>query len=536
MPPPSAPSKSQLNYEASTKSDELSGATSTSSSDSGVATASPSASGADSSAADALALVPVSGANASAAAATANGAGAEKKLETPLAAMLPSKYANIDVRELFPDFRPDKVLRFSRLFGPGKPSSLPQIWRSVRKRRNRRKHSRDDDPMLGGRGNDHNHHGSGRGQRDGGSDSTSESDERSSETRRPMKSATSKHGFASAFDDKKPPLRAPAGASEPLTAEQIASDDEDRLLSERIDPAKVQADHDHGEAGDQKPKIADWRYGPAQVWYDMLDVADSGEGFNYGFKLRDRNDAAAVEADDEVVVRGEPIPDDAYLMVSQLHWEDDVVWDGNDIKHKVMQKLNSKTNAAGWLPSSGSRTAGAFSQPGKGGSGGGGGSGAGGSGAGGSGAGGSGGGSQGGGSKSGGSKMSKAQLLLQKQEEVDDTWYSIFPVENEELVYSKWEEEVIWDAEAMVRIPKPKVLTLDPNDENIILGIPDDIDPSKVIKNTRPPPKVKIPHPHVKKSKILLGKAGVINVLAEDTPPPPPKSPDRDPFNISNDM
>jgi transcription initiation factor TFIID subunit 1 len=49
-------------------------------------------------------------------------------------------------------------------------------------------------------------------------------------------------------------------------------------------------------------------------------------------------------------------------------------------------------------------------------------------------------------------------------------------------------------------------------------------------------PKVKIPHPHVKKSKILLGKAGVINVLQEDTPPPPPKSPDRDPFNISNDV
>lgn len=67
----------------------------------------------------------------------------ERKLETPLAAMLPSKYANVDVRELFPDFRPDKVLRFSRLFGPGKPSSLPQIWRSVRKRRHRRKQSRD---------------------------------------------------------------------------------------------------------------------------------------------------------------------------------------------------------------------------------------------------------------------------------------------------------------------------------------------------------------------------------------------------------
>lgn len=33
----------------------------------------------------------------------------------------------------------------------------------------------------------------------------------------------------------------------------------------------------------------------------------------------------------------------------------------------MLQKLNSKTNAAGWVPSSGNRTAQAFSQPGKGG-------------------------------------------------------------------------------------------------------------------------------------------------------------------------
>lgn len=555
MPPPSAPSKSQLNYEAS-KSDDLAASVASvaagqAGSDSSAATTTTtSAEPAETTNADAPAPATVSSENSASPKATETASSGEKKLETPLAAMLPSKYANIDVRELFPDFRPDKVLRFSRLFGPGKPSSLPQIWRSVRKRRNRRKHSRDGDPPFGGSG------GGGRAgqhdrnssrQRDGGSDSTSESDERSSETRQRETSRASdapkRSGFAiSEQENKKPPTATGANANanaansdDRPTADQIASDDEDRLLSERADPAKVQADQDHGDAGDQKPKIADWRYGPAQVWYDMLDVADSGEGFNYGFKLRDRapdGQGTVHDAQDEVVVRGEPIPDDAYLMVSQLHWEDDVVWDGNDIKHKVMQKLNSKTNAAGWLPSSGSRTAGAFSQPGKGGSIGGG---PGASGGGGSGAGGS---SQGGGSKSGGggSKMSKAQLLLQKQEEVDDTWYSIFPVENEELVYSKWEEEVIWDAEAMVRIPKPKVLTLDPNDENIILGIPDDIDPSKVIKNTRPPPKVKIPHPHVKKSKILLGKAGVINVLAEDTPPPPPKSPDRDPFNISNDM
>ena len=35
------------------------------------------------------------------------------------------------------------------------------------------------------------------------------------------------------------------------------------------------------------PKVADWRFGPAQLWYDMLDVPETGEGFNYGFKLKE---------------------------------------------------------------------------------------------------------------------------------------------------------------------------------------------------------------------------------------------------------
>lgn len=38
-----------------------------------------------------------------------NGEIEKRKLETPLAAMLPSKYANVDVTELFPDFRHGKV-------------------------------------------------------------------------------------------------------------------------------------------------------------------------------------------------------------------------------------------------------------------------------------------------------------------------------------------------------------------------------------------------------------------------------------------
>jgi hypothetical protein len=35
------------------------------------------------------------------------------------------------------------------------------------------------------------------------------------------------------------------------------------------------------------PKVADWRFGPAQIWYDMLDVSETGEGFNYGFRLKE---------------------------------------------------------------------------------------------------------------------------------------------------------------------------------------------------------------------------------------------------------
>ncbi|KAJ8919713.1 hypothetical protein NQ315_006241 [Exocentrus adspersus] len=396
-----------------------------------------------------------------------------RKLETPLAAMLPSKYANVDVTELFPDFRHGKVLRFSRLFGPGKPNSLPNIWKNVRKKRKKRKH----------------------------------------------KESVNQHDSDSNSDDDKPKNRGWYFDYAEPTPEMIKSDDEEKFLKP-VEASNEENKQESEKKDDSGPKAADWRFGPAQIWYDMLEVPETGEGFNYGFKYKEEVEEEEEEPQDEdenkentlkdEVGEDEDIPDDAFLMVTQLHWEDDVVWDGNDIKHKVLQKLNSKTNAAGWVPSSTNRTAQAFSQPGK---------------------------------ITGSVRMPPtpnppaARLTKPRPDpEQDDTWYSIFPVENEDLVYGRWEDDVIWDAENMKSIPKPSILTLDPNDENIILGIPDDIDPSKQIAGQATPVKVKIPHPHVKKSKILLGKAGVINVLQEDTPPPAPKSPDRDPFNISNDI
>lgn len=42
------------------------------------------------------------------------------------------------------------------------------------------------------------------------------------------------------------------------------------------------------------------------------------------------------ENDKSMETKTEEFADDAFLMVSQLHWEDDVVWNGDDIKHKVI--------------------------------------------------------------------------------------------------------------------------------------------------------------------------------------------------------
>ena len=194
-------------------------------------------------------------------------------------------------------------------------------------------------------------------------------------------------------------------------------------------------------------------------------------------------------------------PADAFHMVTQTNWEDDIIWNGEDIKHKVLSKLNSKSNAAGWVPSSLSRTAGSFSQrPGV----------------------------------KPELQIRLATLGKKLPQNDDDTWYSIFPVENEELVYGRWEDEVIWDTENMPKKLEPRIVSLDPNDENIIIAIPDDIDPS-TLPNEEPTRKIKIIQKHVKKSKLLLNRAGIISVVEEESPPPPPKTDDRDSFYIGND-
>ena len=52
------------------------------------------------------------------------------------------------VTDLFPEFRPGQVLRFSRLFGPAKASSMPQQWRNAKKRKKKKKKQEDEKPVM----------------------------------------------------------------------------------------------------------------------------------------------------------------------------------------------------------------------------------------------------------------------------------------------------------------------------------------------------------------------------------------------------
>lgn len=70
--------------------------------------------------------------------------------------------------------------------------------------------------------------------------------------------------------------------------DQCVSDDEAKLLMPMEDKEQTGKTGDTGENGDMGPKVADWRFGPAQIWYDMLEVPETGDGFNYGFKLSEK--------------------------------------------------------------------------------------------------------------------------------------------------------------------------------------------------------------------------------------------------------
>lgn len=54
---------------------------------------------------------------------------------------------------------------------------------------------------------------------------------------------------------------------------------------------------DGDKEAESRPKVAEWRYGPAQLWYDMLGVSEDGSNFNYGLKLKEHQSSEPQQQD-----------------------------------------------------------------------------------------------------------------------------------------------------------------------------------------------------------------------------------------------
>ncbi|KAM8899787.1 transcription initiation factor TFIID subunit 1 isoform 3-T3 [Spinachia spinachia] len=420
------------------------------------------------------------------------GDGPPDMLNLPLAGIMQKDAAKAlpGVTELFPEFRPGRVLRFLRLFGPGK--NMPSVWRSAR-RKKKRKH-RDHQP--------------------GTPPPEGEPTEQSQEQ---------KSGWLYEYAAPPPP-------------EQCLSDDEITMMAP-VESKFSQTCGDGDKEAESRPKVAEWRYGPAQLWYDMLGVSEDGSNFNYGFKLKEEQTGELQQRDMSEEIRDaacefqrrmnnddnddsddgdkeqSALENELFLMVTQLKWEEDIIWNGEDVKHKGTK--TQRASLAGWLPSSMTRNANAYN-------------------------------AQQGLTRSNsqlmpptpapmpkvssisGSKREKNNHDSHAFSEEDCPWFSIFPIDNEELVYGRWEDNIIWDDQEMDRMLMPPVLTLDPNDENIILEIPNE----KEEMTSHSPSKENKKETAIKKSRILLGKTGVI----KDEPQQNMSQPEvKDPWNLSND-
>uniref|UniRef100_A0A673W9T9 Transcription initiation factor TFIID subunit n=1 Tax=Salmo trutta TaxID=8032 RepID=A0A673W9T9_SALTR len=383
-------------------------------------------------------------------------------LSLPLAGIMQKDAAKAlpGVTQLFPEFRPGRVLRFLRLFGPGK--NMPSVWRSARRKR-KRKH-RDPQP--------------GTPPPEGAEPMEQQGPEK-------------KSGWDYEYAPPPPP-------------EQCLSDDEITMMAP-IESKFSQTSGDGDKVAESRPKVAEWRYGPAQLWYDMMGVPDDGSGFHYGFRLKEEEDDEQEKRESGDEKDKQALENELFLMVTQLQWEDDIIWNGEDVKHKGTK--TQRASLAGWLPSSMTRNANAYNTD----------------------------------LHNGDSYLidilspkQKTQLSWGLRTKVaninyDAPWFSIFPIDNEELVYGRWEDNIIWDDQAMDRMLSPPVLTLDPNDENIILEIPDEKESERM---SHSPSKENKKESSLKKSRILLGKTGVI----KDEPQQNMSQPEvKDPWNLSND-
>ena len=141
---------------------------------------------------------------------------------------------------------------------------------------------------------------------------------------------------------------------------------------------------------------------------------------------------------------------DMFLLVNTMNWEDNVIIEASQAKTTGSELINERIKYAGWVPSTEHRTL--FSYQ----------------------------------SKVLGKKVEflesyKDQSAPTKDKQTNGpappiTWNSIFPNENYELIYGDWESKIIIDTDNIDNelLLQPPEFYIDPNDDNLLLGVPED--------------------------------------------------------------
>lgn len=100
-------------------------------------------------------------------------------------------------------------------------------------------------------------------------------------------------------------------------------------------------------------KVANWRVGPARLWYDQIGLGLDLPTYDYGFKLKQPQSAQTQISKDETT------NDNASLPVNLTRWEDDIVYDITVLRDKL--ELNSpKIRYCGWVPTTNYRSLASF--------------------------------------------------------------------------------------------------------------------------------------------------------------------------------
>ncbi|CAB3407273.1 unnamed protein product [Caenorhabditis bovis] len=393
--------------------------------------------------------------------------------DAPLAGILHPSLDNVDPKLFFKDYKRNGVLRFSRIFAANiKPSSKPEIWWPSKTfyKKKKANHEPSNDGSL-------------------------------------------------VPEKKKLKLE----IVENPTLDKLRNDQEEALIRSTSSEQEATNAKKNGDE-----VVQPWRVGPAKIWYDMMNLPSTSTNVNYGFRLMPKSHSTSPPRPTASTTSAAHQPstsrmttdgvdrkietnDDMIYPYKLVEWEKKVLLDGDHVKQRlneiVKELTNERTPGCGWVPTQFTRTFEHFLHaemtsslhkvfdP-------------------------------------EGSQIPIPHGIVQVNEQYlyPSTTHSIFPAPPSDLDLHNWEDDVIWDPDAMPENPEPIMLMVDFNDDPLIFGMPED----KRTDDDRPDRKE---NQYTKKSKMILGQVQQRQKQEEEEQMESSMAQftDNDPFNLSND-